>query len=158
MSSDVAQASISGEARVDGGWTFRSGTLDRMIFNGVVSFNEYELPARFAPGDIVIDVGAHIGSFAYAVALRGGEHVYSIEPDRDNCTCAAENLRPYIDKGHVRLMRSAVWRSDPNDDQLRFDGYHAFPRSVRGHGRHRQYRKRLGHLGDGRAGPQDRPR
>src|ERR1051326_1052387 len=46
-------------------WKFRHNTLDRAIFNGVVLFNEYQLPARFAPEDIVIDVGAHIGSFAY---------------------------------------------------------------------------------------------
>jgi FkbM family methyltransferase len=103
-----------------------------MIFNGVVALNEYRLPARFAPGDSVIDVGAHIGSFAHAVVQRGCERVFSIEPDPVNCTYAAENLRPYIDSGHVRLMQHAVWRSDPNDDQLRFDGYHPFPRSFAG--------------------------
>jgi FkbM family methyltransferase len=113
-------------------WSFRPGTLDRMIFNGVVAHNEYRLPARFAPGDVVLDVGAHIGSFAYAVVLRGGKHVWSIEPDRANCAFAAEHLRPYVDQGYVRLMHAAVWRSDPNDDELRFDGYHAFPQSYPG--------------------------
>jgi len=103
-----------------------------MIFNGVVALNEYRLPPRLAAGDIVIDVGAHIGSFAYAVVLRGGEHVCSIEPDPVNCTFAADNLRPYIDKGYVQLMEHAVWRSDPNDDELRFDGYHPFPKSFAG--------------------------
>jgi FkbM family methyltransferase len=120
------------DALVPDGWTFRRGTLDRMIFNGVVVCNEYRLPARFAPTDIVIDVGAHIGSFAYAVVMRGGEHVYSIESDRANCACAREHLKPYIERGHVQLMEGAVWRSDPNDDELRFDGYHAFPRSFAG--------------------------
>src|SRR5215217_759045 len=100
-----------------------------MIFNGVVALNEYRLPDRFAARDLVIDVGAHIGSFAYAAVQRGARHVLSIEPDPTNCTFAAENLRPYIDKGHVKLMQHAVWRSDPNDDELRFDGYHAFPQS-----------------------------
>src|SRR5919109_162873 len=103
-----------------------------MIFNGVVALNEYRLPDRFAPSDIVIDVGAHIGAFAYAVVQRGGEHVCSIEPDETNCAIAAEHLRPYIDKGYVRLMQRAVWRSDPNDDELRFDGYHPFPKSFKG--------------------------
>ena len=113
-------------------WQFRRGTLDQLIFNDVVSFNEYQLPGRFAPGDIVIDAGAHIGCFAYAVVMRGGENVYSIEPDPANYAIAAEHLRPYIDKGIVRLMQRAIWRSDPNDDELRFDGYHAFPRSYAG--------------------------
>ena len=103
-----------------------------MIFNGVVALNEYRLPDRFAPSDIVIDVGAHIGAFAHAVVQRGGEHVCSIEPDATNCAIAAEHLRPYIDCGYVRLMQRAVWRSDPNDDELRFDGYHPFPKSFKG--------------------------
>jgi FkbM family methyltransferase len=103
-----------------------------MIFNGVVVLNEYRLPSRFSPGDIVLDVGAHIGSFAYAVVSRGCAQVWSIEPDRLNCALAAEHLKPYVDNGLVRLVEGAVWRSDPNDDALCFDGYHPFPRSYAG--------------------------
>ena len=113
-------------------WRFRPGTLDQAIFNGVFLFNEYQLPDRFAPGDIVIDVGAHTGSFAEAAVSRGCENVYSVEADPLNCEIAAENLRPYIERGHVRLVSGAVWRSDPNDDELRFDGYHPFPKSYTG--------------------------
>jgi FkbM family methyltransferase len=113
-------------------WTFRSGTVDRMIFNGVVGHNEYQLPDRFSPSDVVIDVGAHIGSFAYAAIERGCRHVYSFEPDRDNSRCADTHLREYIDQGWVRLSPNAVWRSDANDDQLRFDGYQMFPASFAG--------------------------
>ena len=110
-------------------WSFRPGTLDQMIFDGVVALDEYRLPERFAPDDVVVDVGAHIGSFAYAVVQRGAEHVWSLEPDPANCAFAAENLKPYMDKGFVHLLQHAVWRSDPNDDELRFDGYHPFPQS-----------------------------
>ena len=113
-------------------WSFRSGTLDQLIFASVVADNEYRLPERFEPEDVVVDVGAHIGSFAYAVALRGGQHVWSIEPDRTNCALAAGHLRPYVDRGNVRLIHAAVWRSDPNDDELRFNGYHALPQSYPG--------------------------
>ena len=80
-------------------WSFRPGTLDRMIFDGVVALDEYRLPERFEPDDVVVDVGGHIGSFAYAVVRRGGKHVWSIEPDRTNCAFAAEHLRPYVDQG-----------------------------------------------------------
>jgi FkbM family methyltransferase len=113
-------------------WRFRPGTLDRAIFNGVVVFNEYRLPLRFAPGDIVIDVGAHIGSFAQAVLSRGCEKVYCIEADRSNVELAAVNLKPYIGLGYVRLVGGAAWRSDPNTDELYFDGYHPFPKSYTG--------------------------
>ena len=113
-------------------WRFRNGTLDKAIFNGVVVFNEYRLPARFAASDIVIDVGAHIGSFAEAVLSRGCEKVYCIEADGANFEIAAENLRPHIENGHVQLVRGAAWRSDRNTDELYFDGYHPFPESFTG--------------------------
>jgi hypothetical protein len=51
-------------------WSFRPGTLDRLIFDSVVAHNEYRLPERFEPPDVVVDVGGHIGTFAYAVARR----------------------------------------------------------------------------------------
>src|SRR5436305_1259790 len=113
-------------------WKFRNSTLDKGIFNGVVVFNEYRLPPAFAPEDIVLDIGAHIGSFAYAAVSRGCASIYSIESDRTNFEIAAENLRPLIERGHVQLVNGAVWRSDPNDDALRFDGYHPFPKSFEG--------------------------
>jgi FkbM family methyltransferase len=111
---------------------FRSGTLDEAIFNAVVGFNEYRLPERFAAGDIVIDVGAHIGCFAQAVLARGCENVYGIEPDGANFEIAADYLKPHIDSGRLQLVRGAAWRSDRNTDELRFDGYHPFPKSFIG--------------------------
>jgi len=113
-------------------WSFRDGTLDQAIFNAVVLFNEYELPARFAPGDIVIDVGAHIGSFAQAVLSRGCQDVTCVEPDRANFEIAAAHLKPHADSGQVRLVRAAAWRSDRNTDELFIDGYQAFPESFPG--------------------------
>ena len=113
-------------------WAFRGGTLDRAIFNAVVVLNEYQLPDSFAPGDIVIDVGAHIGSFAEAAVSRGCRKVYCVEPDRSNFELAAVHLRPYIDRGYVQLVRGAAWRSDRNTDELYFDGHHPFPKSFAG--------------------------
>src|SRR5262245_30357475 len=95
-------------------WNFRSGTLDQAIFNGVDVFNEYRLPDRFQPDEIVIDIGAHIGTFAEAAVSRGCRKVYCIEPDRTNCEIAAAHLRPYIENGWVELVRGAAWRSDAN--------------------------------------------
>ena len=111
---------------------FRNGTLDQAIFNDVVGRNEYRLPDSFEPGDIVIDVGAHIGSFAQAVLARGCQNVTGIEPDGANFEIAAEYLRSHIESGHLRLVRGAAWRSDRNTDELRFDGYHPFPKSFTG--------------------------
>jgi FkbM family methyltransferase len=110
-------------------WSFRDGTLDQTIFEAVVRFNEYQLPERFAPTDIVIDVGAHIGSFAQAVLSRGCRNVTCIEPDRSNVGIAAAHLKSHIDSGEVQLVMGAAWRSDQNADELYLDGYRAFPQS-----------------------------
>src|SRR5206468_5981847 len=98
---------------------FRNGTLDQAIFNAVVIHNEYRLPPAFAPADIVIDIGGHIGSFAEAVLSRGSRNVICIEPDRANFDIATRRLKPHIESGCLRLERAAAWRSDPNGDQLR---------------------------------------
>ena len=78
-----------------------SGDLQRGVRPQRVSLAE-----RFAPGDIVIDVGAHIGSFAEAVVSRGCRNVTCIEPDRSNFEIAAENLRPHIEAGCVELVEA----------------------------------------------------
>src|ERR1044072_5727391 len=103
-------------------WSFRDGTLAQGIFNAVVLFNEYELAARFASGDVVIDVGAHIGSFAQAVLSRGCQNVTCVEPDRANFEIAAAHLKPHADSGHVRLVRAAAGRSHRNSDELFLGG------------------------------------
>ena len=113
-------------------WQFRPGTLDRAIFNGVVALNEYQLPEQFSPADIVLDIGAHIGAFAYAALTRGCQHVYAVEPDPTNFALATRHLQPFLSIKHVTLLHGAVWRSDPNNDELRFDGYHPFPQSFAG--------------------------
>lgn len=111
---------------------FRSGTLDQAIYNAVVIHNEYRLPSCFAPADVVVDIGGHIGSFAEAVLSRGCRNVTCIEPDRANFDIAAGYLKPHIENGSLELVAGAAWRSDINGDELRLDGYHPFPKSFTG--------------------------
>jgi FkbM family methyltransferase len=91
-------------------WRLRPDTIDRRIFRHVVIDNEYRLPERFDAGDILLDVGAHIGSFALAALQRGAGRVYCCEPDRDNFRLLEHNLSPYHPR--VSLLAGAVWRSD----------------------------------------------
>jgi FkbM family methyltransferase len=91
-------------------WLLRPDTVDRRLFREVVVNNDYRLPPRFAPDDVILDVGAHTGSFALAVLNRGARNVCCCEADRDNFRLLCHNLRPYHDR--ARLLRGAVWRSD----------------------------------------------
>jgi FkbM family methyltransferase len=91
-------------------WRLRPGTIDRRVFREVVIDNEYRLAPRFHPRDVIVDVGAHVGSFAYAVLRRGAGTVYCCEPSRENFGLLQHNLRPFGAGAH--LFQGAVWRSD----------------------------------------------
>jgi FkbM family methyltransferase len=104
-------------------FTLRPGTLDEYIYHQVIECNEYGLPDSFLADDIVVDVGAHIGTFAYAALERGAGRVYCIEPDMENFEIARLNLERFIDERRVFLIRGAAWRSDCNEDVLYFQSY-----------------------------------
>jgi FkbM family methyltransferase len=73
----------------------------------------------FAPGDIVLDVGAHVGLFAAYVGLRYPEvSVHSFEPFPDNFELLSENvgrnrvsnvrIHPFGISGDGRLLKMAT--------------------------------------------------
>jgi FkbM family methyltransferase len=101
----------------------RPGTLDEYIYRQVIEYNEYGLPDSFSVDDIVVDVGTHIGLFAYAALKRGAGKVYGIEPDLENFEIARRNLKTFLDEGRISLTHGAAWRSDCNEDALYFQGY-----------------------------------
>jgi FkbM family methyltransferase len=104
------------EAGEGGGPAVRTGTLDAWVWRMVAVANEYRLPDRFGPDDLVLDVGAHIGSFSHAVLARGAGHVHACEADPANAALLARNLRAF--PGRHTVHRLAVWRSDRIEDRL----------------------------------------
>src|SRR5437773_10084658 len=99
-------------------WLFRPDTYDEIIFNSVVAHNEYALPTRFEPSDLILDVGGHIGSFSYAVLERGAGTDYACEVEESNFRMLQHNLRPY--QNRAVAIRAAVWRSDVTVSDLYF--------------------------------------
>jgi FkbM family methyltransferase len=102
--------------------SFRPGTMDEAIFHWVHTYNGYQLPNRFAGDDIILDIGAHIGSFSYAALERGAQHVFAFEAERSNYDCAARNLKPF--GARVQVRNEAVWRSDQSVQVLSFTRSH----------------------------------
>lgn len=86
----------------------REGTQDFMAYEEVVEDNEYELPDSFFQTDVIIDVGAHIGSFAMACMARGARDIRCYEPAADNFPVLRRNV-PTAQAHNV-----AVWASGPN--------------------------------------------
>ena len=94
----------------------RPQTEDTEVFESVVDRNEYRLPLKFESRDIIIDIGAHVGSFSYAVLTRGAGKVYSYEAHPINHAIASRNLARFGEK--VECRNAAVWRSDEHSQTL----------------------------------------
>ena len=62
-----------------------------------------------APDDVVVDVGAHVGTFSYLCHTLGSRAVHSYEPSPANFDGLRRNLAS-LPGTHLRQL--AVWRSD----------------------------------------------
>lgn len=100
---------------------FRENTSDAYIFNEVVTLNEYGVTETFGWRDIVMDVGGHIGSFAYLVLTKGCKNVYVYEPDKSNYEVLARNMAAFGKKAHC--LNYGLWRSDLDAASLPYTGY-----------------------------------
>jgi len=99
-------------------FAFRPGTNDEAMFRHLTEHNEYRLPDRFEDGEIIVDVGVHIGGFSYLALSRGAACVYGFEAEASNYECALQNLADFGDR--ARLTNKAVWRSDRPAGKLTF--------------------------------------
>ena len=66
-----------------------------------------EVPVR--PGDVFIDVGAHVGQSALAALKMGASKVVSIEPDPENVECMRRNLAGAVQSGQVLIEPIGLW-------------------------------------------------
>ncbi|NJL83267.1 MAG: FkbM family methyltransferase [Chloroflexaceae bacterium] len=98
---------------------WREGTIDPAIYRSVVTENEYRVPDRLAAEERVIDIGAHIGSFAWLCWQRGSRQIEAYEVDSENLSYLRRNLAETT----VQIQQKAVWRSDRPGEQLYFSGY-----------------------------------
>lgn len=79
--------------QTDNGFTFRAGTADEWILREVRTGYKRLLNA-IEPGDVVLDAGGYIGTFA-AMAAQRGARVVSYEPDLANFEVLQINSKRY---------------------------------------------------------------
>jgi FkbM family methyltransferase len=95
-------------------------SFEQSLLRWVVQWDEYGIfRERLRADDVVVDVGAHVGSFAFACHAAGSRRVFSFEPDPQNARRLRENAAPL--KG-VETTESAVFRSDIPVAELRHSG------------------------------------
>ncbi len=69
-------------------------------------------PEGIHPGDVVLDCGAHVGTFTHFALARGAGKVISIEPSPRNVACLRRNFAKEIAEGRVIVYPKGVWNKD----------------------------------------------
>lgn len=102
---------VLAEALIQGGKQERSDVLTLLYYGALpgdglarrdVESGVYEVNHQLGPGDIVIDVGAHVGFFT-ARCIAAGAAVIAIEPELRNFACLQDRV------GIVPCYHAAAW-------------------------------------------------
>jgi FkbM family methyltransferase len=72
--------------------TLRPNTSDDYIYREIFKSNVYQKRFKIQPDDVVLDIGAHVGMFAYQAGCLAKE-VHSYEMDEDNYKELRRNIR-----------------------------------------------------------------
>lgn len=88
----------------------RSKSDDRPIFNDIWLRQVYCAAQDIREGDVVIDIGAHIGLFSLFAASRGAR-VLAFEPFPENYALLAENVAANGMEDRISAFNLAVWES-----------------------------------------------
>jgi FkbM family methyltransferase len=91
-------------------FTYREGTNDQHVIIASFVYDEYNLK-RLEPGDVMIDIGAHIGAVAVRVATQGAR-VYAFEPIVENFCLLQQNVAQNGLDGLVTCYQEAVMGND----------------------------------------------
>lgn len=81
--------------------------MEVVIWHEVVRDNEYRLPDRFDQADVILDIGGHLGLFAWACLSRGAGKVISVEPHPDNFRRLESNLASFAERS--QRINAAAW-------------------------------------------------
>ena len=79
------------------------------------------------PGDIVLDCGAHLGSFTRYALNKGAGMVVAIEPSTEKIACLKKTFSTEIAAGKVVLLQVGVWSKE---DKLWLEGRPSLGNSV----------------------------
>jgi len=73
-------------------------------------------PVSLRPGDVVLDVGAHLGTFTRLALRSGAGLVIAVEPEPTNIACFRRNFSQELDQRRVILVEAALWETSGTMD------------------------------------------
>ncbi len=84
--------------------------LLELLFREQIDRNIYSFEgASVSEGDIVVDGGAHLGTFTLNALHMGASKVIAFEPEPTNADCLRTTFRKEIETGRVILIQAALW-------------------------------------------------
>lgn len=86
--------------------------LDHLVIEQLGGRIYDRAPAAIEPGDVVIDVGAHLGTFTRYALRRGAARVIAVEPMPTLAACLRRTFANEIAAGTVVVAEAAAWDSD----------------------------------------------
>ncbi len=68
-------------------------------------------PTTIKPGDVVFDIGSHLGTFTRFALHKGARQVIAFEPEPTNITCFERTFARELQDGSVVLVEAAAWHT-----------------------------------------------
>ena len=68
-------------------------------------------PVAIRTGDVVFDVGSHLGAFTRFALQRGAGLVVAFDPEPTNLTCYKRTFQQELAEGRIILVEAAVWEA-----------------------------------------------
>lgn len=69
-------------------------------------------PVRVVRGDVVLDIGGHLGLFTRTALNAGASQVIVFEPVERHQHCLRTTFRAELAEGRIRLVSAGAWHSD----------------------------------------------
>jgi FkbM family methyltransferase len=92
---------------------FRDEELLEVLIRELLIGKSYEAgAAKIQRGDIVLDVGSHLGTFTQYALNKGARLVVAFEPEPTNIACFKKSFEKEIDEKKVILIEAAAWESE----------------------------------------------
>lgn len=97
-----------------------AGLLEFLVAEQVIAGAYRHEQAAVREGDVVFDVGSHVGVFTRMALRRGAKTVVAIEPVQKNLDCFKKTFQAELAAGTVRVVEAAAW-NEPATLQFHVD-------------------------------------
>jgi FkbM family methyltransferase len=85
--------------------------LGLLIFEELCSIYE-QGKVQIRKGDIVLDLGAHLGTFTRFALQRGAAKVIAFEPEPSQIACLKQTFAEELKNGTVQVIEAAAWHHE----------------------------------------------